>query len=848
MPRIKQPILTADQAHYRSELVSDVRYHIDMSLSADSDDYTGTVVVEFQLADVQPLTLDFKGGTVYSVEINGVDSEFYYDGAWIELDIGQLEAGLNKVLVHYSHPYSKDGAGLQRTRDTEDQRVYVYTHFEPYDANRLFPCFDQPDLKARYKLSVSAPAHWEVVSAAQASTVTMLSPGIRDWEFAETRPFSTYLFSLHAGPYTIWEAQAGSIPLRLLARPTLAAYVDADYWFELTRNGFAFYENLFDIAYPFDKYDQVIVPDLNIGAMENVAAVTYNELYVTRAARTIEQKQRHAEVLLHEMAHMWFGDLVTPKWWDGLWLKEAVATHVSFIAMQATTSLENPAQRFFAGAKQMGYRADERESRHPIDVPVEDTHVAFANFDAITYEKGSSALTQLSHFVGPEAFRAGLRRYLKKNAWGNTTLEDFIGALEGTSGMDLREWMHSWLRSAGVNTILPNLICADGRVSALTLQQTAPGGVPLRAHRIQVALFDAEGDASVFPVSIEGGSSKVTEVTGLPCPAMTLVNHDDWSFARTELDPLTLKNFYTHIGNIRDPLARAMFWQSLWEMVRNANFPLTAYIDLITQHAVTETDNLLLIQLTRAMQASQNYLLRSAGPRDASAARSIQKLEQSAWEALNAAPSGGERQKTWLKSFVALASTPEYLQQLEAFLEGHRIPRGIEIDADTRWDILSRLNAFAFGDFESRADMEALRDKSDRGRKRAIEVTATRPDSSIKQIWIDGVLDKPDFMPLGQLRYGMRALFPSHQLELLEPFSDRLLSALQLLGRTRDDAFLREFSRLIPATCTNKSITRLEHAISSGSFHPILERGLRNALEEDRRCLAIGKLAMAPTS
>ncbi|NNF67935.1 MAG: aminopeptidase N [Gammaproteobacteria bacterium] len=849
MSRIESPILTAEQADYRSGLVSDVRYFIDLSLNATSADYTGTVVAEFTLAESQKaLTLDFSGGEVYSVEVNGTQSAFVYNGAWIGLDADRLEEGPNKVLVHFTHPYSSDGAGLQRTTDPEDGQVYVYTHFEPYDANRLFPCFDQPDLKARFRLSVSAPADWEIISAAHATAITILSPGIRDWEFSETLPFSTYLFSLHAGPYTVWESQAGNTPLRLFARPTLAPYVDAEDWFKLTRDGFSFYEALFEIPYPFEKYDQIIVPDLNIGAMENVAAVTYNEAYVTRSAPTLQQQQRHAEVLLHEMAHMWFGNLVTPQWWDGLWLKEALATYLSHIAMAATTRLDDPTQRFFAGGKQSAYRADERETRHPIDVKVSDTHVAFANFDSITYEKGSSALTQLSHFVGQNAFHVGMRQYLKNNAWDNTRLEDFIRELEKSSGKNLQDWMQSWLRSAGVNTIIPSVVYENGKISAFSLLQTAPGGVPLRKHTLQVALFYENGDAKELQVAVEGEKTALTEAVGLAAPTLILVNHSDWSFVRTELDPLTLKNFYAHIGSVQQPLARAMLWQSLWEMVRNANYPLPAYIDLLTQHVITEPDNLLTLQLTRAMNASRDYLLRGLGQKNELALRGVQRLEDAAWEALNAMPPGSERQKTWLEKFIRLASSSQYLQHLEAFLEGHRIPQGMVIDADTRWDILRQLNSFAFNDFESRTDMEALRDKSDRGRKRAIEVTAIRPDPDIKQVWIDGLLDNSDFMPLGQMRYGMRSLFPEQQLELMEPHSERILASLQKLGVTRDDAFLRQFSRLIPATCSEKSIKRLESALGLQSLHPILERAIRNALDEDRRCVAISKLALASAS
>ncbi|MCC7440834.1 MAG: aminopeptidase N, partial [Bdellovibrionales bacterium] len=489
--------LSKEEALYRSERVSDVRYELSFELERTSTEagatpvFGGKAVVRFKLkAPAEGLTLDFVGGTQAAAVVNGTPlGEETYNGKFIALPAQALKVGENEAAVEFTHPYSSSGAGLYRFVDPEDKRVYVYTDFEPFDANQLFPCFDQPDLKATYLAEVSAPASWTVVSASRETEATDL-PAVEGqkgearklWKFPVTSRFSTYIFPLHAGPYKIWTAdepatgtvEGETIPLRLFARQSLARYVRPDDWFPATRQGFAFFQEYFASPYPFGKYDQLIVPDFNSGAMENVAAVTFSERYVKRGVPTRDDREGLAEVILHEMAHMWFGNLVTMKWWDDLWLNESFATFMAYLAAAEATEFTDIWQGFFDDTKQWAYWEDQLVTTHPIVAEVPDTSQAFANFDGITYGKGASALKQLSFLLSPPKFRDGVRAYMKKHAFQNTAMSDFMDSLSAASGTPLSGWTQSWLRTAGVNTISVDHACEGGKITRFLLTQSAP--------------------------------------------------------------------------------------------------------------------------------------------------------------------------------------------------------------------------------------------------------------------------------------------------------------------------------------------------------------------------------------
>ncbi|HWM28852.1 MAG TPA: aminopeptidase N, partial [Woeseiaceae bacterium] len=530
-------------ANARKARVSDVEYDLHIDLQGSEDAFKGEVNIRYKLSDSSTdLTLDFGGGTVQDLQVNGTPVPVAYNGFFLTLPAQALQTGENSVFVSYEHNYSEDGTGLHRFVDPVDHRTYLYTYLWPYYANRLFPAFDQPNLKAEITLSVVAPEDWAVVSTGVGERQSAAADGANLWQFSTTPKMSTYAFSLHAGPYRIWEDTADGLPIRLMARQSLAEFVAVDEWLDVTKRGLQYYGEYFDIPYPFHKYDQLIVPDFNIGAMENIAAVTFTEGYVQRQASNRSQRERRASVILHEMAHMWFGNLVTHDWWNGLWLNESFATQMAAMAPIATTEFKDKWHGFFIDSKSRAYARDSRVTTHPIEMPIDSTDDFFTVFDAITYEKGSSVLKQLAHYTGEEGYRLGVSAYLKAFSYDTTELSDFIGHIEASTGVDLERWTDEWLYKAGFNTLSTAIVCDGNELKELRVNQAAPDGNPhLRTHRTDVALYyfddnDDLGAAEVLPTELSGASTVVQETEGRPCPALVNPNHNDWTYAKVALN------------------------------------------------------------------------------------------------------------------------------------------------------------------------------------------------------------------------------------------------------------------------------------------------------------------------
>ena len=841
--------LPRGEAERRAALVKDPDYELSLTLDADKKDFSGRETMRFALAaPADDLTVDFEGGELLSLTVNGERAAAPGDGgAFFVLPKKLLRAGANVVELSYSHPYSVDGSGLYRFKDAEDGRVYLYTNFEPYAAHRLFPCFDQPDLKAAYALSVDAPADWQVVSTS-AEEKTELSGARRKWTFGRTPRLSTYVFSVHAGPYHVWTSSAGAVPLRLFARESLAKYVLADEWFEVTRQGLDFYGSYFDLPYPFKKYDQVIVPDFNEGAMENAGAVTFGERYVPRSTPTLEDREQAADTILHEMAHMWFGDLVTMKWWDGLWLNESFATYMAALSRGRATRYTRAWQSFFADMKQWAYTEDQRATTHPIEGEVPDTGQAFANFDGITYGKGASVLKQLAYLLGEEKFRDGVRLYLKTHAYGNAEERDFFGAMTAASGVDLGAWTREWLETAGVNTVRADYACAaDGKISSFALIQTAPADHPtLRRHRTDAALYAAEAGlrweaSDSAPVAYEGARTEVPAFVGRPCPLLVYPNRGDQDFAKVELDARSLSVVKTGMPMISDPHLRAMLWSTLWEMVRDAKWPVNEYADLVFKSLGREKD----LKVARAVLETVygtsnsspsvlNYLPRP----------DYARFESFFAENLAKAAPGSDFQKLWFDGFVKIAASPSGADRLRGLLNGTVPVDGLVIDQDRRWDIIAGLCALGAADSEALIRAESARDPSDAGAKAALTARAARPDPAEKKAWFARITDPDSASSLGDLRAAMADFFPRTQMGLRADFVEPFLKKLTVLDAAKGEDFLDDYGRaMIPTLCTPESAAALGvYLEKSPPSKPILLRALRDARQEDERCVKVRAL------
>lgn len=853
--RAENAYLSQEDAARRSARVSNVDYVLDFTLTG-KESFAGTTTVSFDLKDTDaPLTLDLNKATIKSVSVNGKRVQARYNDWFLTLAPQDLARGRNTVTVVYERLHSTNGEGLHRMVDPVDGRVYTYSHFEPAAAQQMFAVFDQPDLKATYSVTVTAPADWQVVTTTRETAIADAGAN-RRWTFKTTKKLSPYNFSLHAGPYKVWEDNSARYPMRLFARQSVASQVTPEDWFRYTRNGFEFFDNYFGIPYQYEKYDQLLVPDFLYGAMENAGAVTFAETgFMYKAAMTAEQKHRLASVIMHEMAHQWFGDLVTMKWWNGLWLNESFASFMGTLATAEATEFKDAWQAFYQTGKQAAYVQDQKVTTHPIEVPVPSSQNAFDNIDAITYSKGASTLKQLRHLLGEESFRKGVHNYLVKYQWRNATLQDFIGSLGEAAGRDLGKWTAQWLYHAGVNTIEASYSCKAGKIAGFALKQSAPSkDLPtLREQRVQVAAFKLDGGKLALvknlPVTYAGARTAVPALIGVDCPDLVYPNYQDWGFVKVQLDKRSFETARSSLSAVEDPLLRAMLWQSLWDGVRDAKLPLDEFIKVALNNAPQEKDYTLLGDVLGKVASSKHYLdainLDSAWSRDTARA-----LEDMAWNGVLAHKGNDNFQRRWFGNYLNLASSEPALARLAALLEGKTTVEGLAINQDLRWSIVNRLNRYGHPGAAALLEAEQARDNSDSGQGAAVAATVVRPDARTKAEWLGTALDLKTRLPFSKVRTAMNNLYPAEQGELNEQTAAQRLGKLAALDKAAGPVYMRAFAgSLIPATCTPASVQRLSRAASQlKDLSAGTRRSLLDALQEDQRCVAIRKTLTAPKS
>jgi len=844
--------LSQADAFARSARIANVDYVLDFTLTG-KETFAGTTSVSFDLKDVaSAVTLDLNKATVKSVSVNGKPVATRYNDWFITIAPADLVKGKNTVTVAYERRHSTNGEGLHRMVDPADGRVYTYSHFEPAAAQQMFPVFDQPDLKASYTVSVTAPKDWHVVTTTRETKVDEAGAN-RRWTFKPTRRLSPYNFSLHAGPYQVWEDNSGKYPMRLFARQSLAKQVVPADWFRQTKAGLGFFEDYFGIPYPFEKYDQLIVPDFLYGAMENAGAITFAEARYSVPNMTADQKQSLTEVIMHEMAHQWFGNLVTMKWWNGLWLNESFASFMGVLATAESTEFKDSWQKFYQTGKQRAYIQDQTASTHPIEVPVPSTANAFDNIDAITYSKGGSTLKQLRHLLGEEVFRKGVHNYLVKYSWQNATLDDFIDTLGQTAGRDLSGWTKEWLYQAGVNTIAANYSCSNGKIKDFTLTQAAPGKeLPtLREQRVQVAAFKIEDGKLALvknvPVTYKGASTAVKDMNGAACPDLVYPNYQDWGYAKVQLDQRSFGTARTRLAQMDDPLLRAMLWQSLWDGVRDAKLPLNDFIAVALNNAPQEKDYTLLGDVLGKVAQSKSYLdamrLDTAWAKQTSLA-----LEKMAWDGVLAHKGSADFQRRWFGLYVGVASSPEALARLAGILDGKVDAAGVQVNQELRWTIIGHLNRYDHAGSAALIEAESARDKSDAGLAAAVAASASRPDAKAKADWVQRIEDLKSPLPFSRIRVAMGSVFPPEQGKLDEQDADARLARLPAIDKAAGPVYMRAYAvTMIPATCTPHSVQRLARAADTmKDLSAFTRRSLLDTLQNDQRCVAIKAALTAP--
>lgn len=786
--------LTREEAQERARLLSVDAYTIELDLSGaqDGGTFRSETTVRFDAREAGSTFIDLVAPTVREIVLNGEPLDPADVFADSRIALTSLRAGGNELRVVAECAYTNTGEGLHRFVDPVDKQAYLYTQFEVPDARRAFAAFEQPDLKATFAFTVKAPVGWTVVS----NSPTPEPPADGVWAFEPTPRISTYITALIVGPYasvhSSWEGDGRSVPLGVYCRPSLAEHLDAEEIFAVTRQGFDWFEEKFGCAYPFAKYDQLFVPEFNAGAMENAGAVTIRDQYVFRSKVTDAAYEARAETILHELAHMWFGDLVTMEWWNDLWLNESFATYTSIACQASAAGSKWPhAWTTFANSmKTWAYRQDQLPSTHPIMAEINDLDDVLVNFDGITYAKGASVLKQLVAYVGQDEFFAGVQAYFRRHAWGNTRLPDLLGALEETSGRDLRTWSKAWLETAGINVLRPELtVDADGVVTSFAVRQEAPdlpvgakGVAVLRPHRIAVGAYDLTGGRLVrtrrVELDVDGALTEVPEFAGSRRPDVILLNDDDLSYAKVRLDERSLAVVRDHVGDFTESLPRALIWAAAWDMTRDGELAARDYLDLVLHGIGKETDIGVVQSLHRqaklALEMYADPAWRETG---------LARWTGAALRELTAAAPGGDHQLAWARAFALTARTPEQLDILAGLLDGGVSYEGLTVDTDLRWALLTRLAATGRAGEEA-IDAELVRDPTSAGEEHAAAARAARPSAEAKaEVWASVV--EHEKLPNAVQEAVIHGFAQADQRELLAPYTERYFAAVKQVWDSR---------------------------------------------------------------
>ena len=832
------PNLTRDQAQQRAALLEVQSYGIALDLTGDGPTFGSTTTVRFRSRTVGASTwIDLVAGEVQSAVLNGVELDVsgYRDEDGIALsDLAEQ----NELVVRAQCLYTNTGEGLHRFVDPVDKGVYLYTQFETADAKRMFTCFDQPDLKAVYDLTVTAPQDWKVMSNAPSASVEEINPETSRHVFETTKTLSTYLIALVAGPYAEWRDEytddEGSIPLGLYCRASLAEHMDHERLFTQTKQGFDFFHRAFGVRYPFGKYDQAFVPEFNAGAMENAGLVTFLEDFVFRSRVTRYLYERRCETVLHEMAHMWFGDLVTMRWWDDLWLNESFATWASVLSQAEATEYKHAWTTFANIEKSWAYRQDQLPSTHPVAADIPDLQAVEVNFDGITYAKGASVLKQLVAYVGLDNFLAGLRVYFAKHAWGNATLSDLLAALEEASGRDLSWWSAQWLETTGLNLLRPKFtVDSDGRFGEFAVLQggARPGAGELRTHRLAIGVYDDDPATGKLvrthrvELDVTGERTEVPELVGVPRGKLVLVNDDDLTYCTMRLDNDSLATLVDRIADITEPLPRTLCWSAAWEMTREAELKARDFVTLVLGGIRSESE---VGVVQRLLLQAQTAISSYADP--AWAPEGWRRFTDTVLELARTAEPGSDHQLAFVNSLAGASLTDDVVAVLKGWLDGSEPLAGLVVDTDLRWRLLQALTAHgAAGDAEVRAELEL--DPTAAGQRHAERARALVPTEANKaEAWRRAVHD--DELPNAVNEAIIYGFSHPSQKDLLAPYAQQYFADVADVWRRRSSERAQPtVTGLFPSWAVAESTVQASDEWLAAEEHP---PALRRLVSEGR--------------
>jgi len=852
------PQLSHDEAAGRAEVISKVNsYQIVLDVTDGNGQpgegtFRSTTTVEFDAKPGAHTFMDLIAGEVKSAKLNDheIDASDVQKRGRIQLE--ELSAH-NRLVVDAVCCYSNSGEGLHRFVDPKDRdKVYLYSQFEPADARRVFACFDQPDLKSEFDLTVTAPAKWQVISNAT-SEFPPEGESVKH-TFATTKRMSTYLVALIAGPYHMWpdtySDEFGTIPLRIFCRESLSDFMDHGAVFELTKQALAFFHKQFRLPYPFGKYDQLFVPQFNYLGMENVAAVVLNEDQIFRGKATRTAYAKRADTVVHELAHMWFGDLVTMKWWNDLWLNESFATYASYWCQAKATEFKDEAWTIFANTeKAKAYRQDEMPTTHPVIAEVNSLDDALNNFDAITYRKGASVLKQLVEHVGEDNFLRGLQNYFRAHELENATFDDLRKALEKESGLELSDWSRQWLRTKGINTLRADFdVDADGKFIrfAVTQSKAEPFDGETRSHQAAIGIYDDKAGRLVrvhgpLKWTVEGERTDIPALVGFPRGQLVLVNDGDLTYCSQRLDPHSLQTVRSRIGDIDDLLARTLAWSMLWEMTRSAELRARDYVDQVANSMQAETLVTVTEQLLVQAQTSLRYYAQAEWARDQGWARFADRLLKLA----RGATRGCDLQLAYINALTTSVLSPRHADVLHALLsidsDELGLP-GLQVDADLRWRIVIALATAGVIDADGTEspviNAEAERDPSDQGRRNAEQAKASRPQTAAKEAAWQRLTTDSDIT--NSAARAITAGFASPgQEDLLRRYTSRYFATILPLWDNRSPEVRKTLAtNLYPSWDVRQSAIDAADTFLSGNVPSALDRIVREGQDEVKRSLA----------
>ncbi|WP_328683961.1 aminopeptidase N [Streptomyces sp. NBC_00343] len=830
-------VLTRDEAQTRARLLDVHRYTIELDLTTGEDTFDSRTVIAFTARADADTFVELKPAELRSVTLDGrpLDPEHLVEN---RLPLPGLTAGEHELRVDASMRYSRTGEGMHRFTDPTDSETYVYTQLFMEDVQRVFAAFDQPDLKSVFDLSVKAPEGW-----------TVLANGITEhlgegrWQAAPTPLVSTYLVAVAAGPWHSVRTEHRGLPFGIHCRRSLAPHLDADAdeILDITRQCYDRYHEKFEEPYPFDSYDQAFVPEFNAGAMENPGLVTFRDEFIYRSAVTDTERQTRGMVIAHEMAHMWFGDLVTLQWWDDIWLNESFAEYMGYQTLTEATRFTDTWTDFGVVRKAWGYDADQRPSTHPVAPEnVDDTASALLNFDGISYAKGASALRQLVAWLGEKDFLAGINTHFARHKFGNATLADFIDSLASGTERDVHAWADAWLSTTGVDTLTPTVTRADDGTYTLTVDRAGS-----RPHHIAVGLYDQDpGDTGRLTLR-ERIDLDVPQSEPQPLgkrPALLLLNDGDLTYAKVRFDPDSFETVRTSLSGLPDPLTRAVVWNALRDSVRDGQLPASAYLDAARAHLPHETD-LALVQGVLAFASAQvtdRYLTPEARP---VALATLTALCRDLIRRTEDGSNPGLRLIA-VRHFIDVAAHPD---TIAAWLTEGTVPGGPELDPELRWRVLARLAVLGATD-EPAIAAELERDPSATGQEGAARCRAALPDPEAKRTAWEAMFTTDD---LSNYLFTATAqgFWQPEQADLVRDYVPRFFTDAVALATRRGPAIADAAGRwAFPAHAVDPETLRLgEECLRDADLTPSLRRKLVDQLDDLGRASRVRGVRSSPS-